>query len=98
MINKKIKDRLDNIRHTYHALREGFNDNVTAKQIEDALKKGFELIEDYPDDPRGHSCLLLVWVNDKPVHIACAPHEDVLIIITVYIPKEEEWIDYRKRR
>lgn len=98
MINKKIKERLDNIRHTYHALREGFNDNILAKQIEDALKKGFELIEDYPNDPRGHSCLLLTWVNDKPPHIVCAPHEDALIIVTVYIPKEDEWIDYRKRK
>ena len=43
MTIKKIKERLDNTRHTYHALREEFNDNVTAKQIEDALKNGFEL-------------------------------------------------------
>lgn len=98
MINKKIKERLDNIRHTYHALREEFNDNITAKQVEEALKKGFELIEDYQDDPRGHSCLILTWVNDKPVHIACAPHEDVLVIITVYMPNDEEWIKYKKRK
>ncbi len=72
------------------ALKEEYNDNLTAKQIEDALKCGFELIENYPDDPRGKSCLLLTWVDVIPVQVVCcAPHEGDLIIITVYIPSED---------
>ncbi len=81
-ITKEIKIRLDDIRHTLHAVEEQLAEGLTAEQIDQALKKGFELIEDYPDDPRGHSCLLLCWAENVPVHVVCAPHEDVLIIIT----------------
>lgn len=27
-----------------------------------------EVIEDYPEDVRGHSCLMLGWVESRPVH------------------------------
>jgi hypothetical protein len=98
MITDDIKRCLHSVKHTFHALKEEYNDGLTAKQIEDALKDGVELIEDYTDDPRGYSCLLLTWVDVTPVHVVCAPHEGDLIIITVYIPSEEEWGDNFKKR
>jgi len=74
-------------------------EGLTAMEIERALLSGFELIEDYPNDPRGHSCLVLTWVREKPVHVVCAPHEEVLIIVTVYIPSSEDWEeDFKTRR
>ena len=48
MITDDIKRCLHSVKHTFHALMEEYNDGLTAKQIEDALKDGFELIEDYP--------------------------------------------------
>jgi hypothetical protein len=93
-----IKSCLHSVKHTLHALKEEYNDGLTAKQIEDALKEGFELIEDYPDDPRGHSSLLLTWVDVTPMHVVCAPHESDLIIITLYIPSGNEWNDNFKQR
>lgn len=37
-----------------------------------------ELIEDYPDDPRGHSCLLLGYGEEgRPIHVVCAPKENI---------------------
>ena len=46
-----------------------------------------ELVEDYPDDPRGHSCLLLGDGEEKrPIHVVCAPQKDYLAIITAYLP------------
>lgn len=90
---------LGNIRHSLHALEEQVKEGLTAEDVESALKAGFEIVEDYPDDPRGHSCLLLSWKGSTPMHVVCAPHEDALIIITTYIPKEGEWNkDYKKRR
>jgi len=96
-IHLRLKKR--NVRHTFHALKEEIREGLTAQEVEDALLKGLELIEDYPDDPRGHSCLVLTWAKEKPLHVVCAPHEEVLIIVTVYIPSIEEWdANYRTRR
>jgi len=55
------------------------------------LEKG-EVIEDYPEDPRGHSCLILgKGSGGMPVHVLCSPKDDYLAIITAYLPAEEEW-------
>ncbi|MFQ5975723.1 MAG: hypothetical protein ACE5J5_05375 [Candidatus Hydrothermarchaeales archaeon] len=43
---KEIKARLNNIRHTLHALEEEFDEGLTAEEVESTLKKGFEIIEE----------------------------------------------------
>ena len=50
-----------------------------------------ELIEDYPDDPRGPSCLLVALCQGRPIHVVCAPKEEYLAVITAYIPDDKEW-------
>ncbi len=59
-----------------------------------------EIIEDYPEDARGHSCLMLgKGENGRLVHVVCAPKEDFLAIITAYIPTDIEWTnDFKERR
>lgn len=95
----EIKKRIDNIHHTLHALRREAKEGLIADDVRDSMREGFELVEDYPDDPRGHSCLMLTWIRDMPVHIVCAPHEDTLLVITAYIPTVEEWgEDFKTRR
>ena len=58
------------------------------------------VIEDYPEDVRGHSCLMLGrgdW--DRPIHVVCAPKPDYLAIVTAYLPNPEQWEpDWRTRR
>ena len=58
-----------------------------------------EVIEEYPKDARGHSCLLLGFGNrERPIHVVRAPREDYLAIITAYLPDAHEWSsDFRKR-
>jgi hypothetical protein len=58
-----------------------------------------EVIEDYPNDARGYSCLLLGFGDqERPIHVVCAPREDYLAIITAYLPDAHEWSkDFRKR-
>jgi len=58
-----------------------------------------EVIENYPDDPRGPSCLLLGYGDDsRAIHLVCAPREDYLAVITAYLPDPEEWSDDCKTR
>jgi hypothetical protein len=56
------------------------------------------VIEDYPDDPRGASFLLLGFTEtDRPIHAVCAL-TDVLVIITLYRPDPARWIVWRRRK
>jgi hypothetical protein len=58
-----------------------------------------EIIEDYPDDARGHSCLMLGGgLDDRPIHLVCAPKDEYLAIITAYRPEPSDWSgDFRVR-
>ena len=58
-----------------------------------------EVIEDYPDDPRGHSCLLLGYgIGNRPLHVVCAPKTEYLAIITAYLPSSDHWEDDNRTR
>ena len=72
---------------------------ITPSEVEAAVRTG-ELIEDYPSDPRGHSCLLLGWGEEgRPIHVVCSPKEDYLAIITTYLPDPDQWAnDFKRRR
>jgi hypothetical protein len=85
-----------------HAEKERRADQITVSELEKALK-GCELIEDYPDDPRGSSFLILGFSDHRPIHAVCAIRHDPeeLLFITVYDPSRhpQKWEDnYRKRR
>ena len=58
------------------------------------------VIEDYPDDARGHSCLILGQGDgSRPIHVVCAPKSDYLAIITAYLPNQKQWHpDWKTRR
>jgi hypothetical protein len=98
----KVKEliRNGNYRMTLHAETERDADRISMGEIEEALSgEKCELIEDYPEDPRGHSFLLLGFtLNRQPIHAVCALHEYILVIITVYRPDPDLWVDWKKRR
>jgi hypothetical protein len=83
-----------------HALRQMMRPErmISTAEIRTVIERG-EIIEDYPEDPRGHSCLLLGFgENDRPIHLVCAAKDDYLAIITAYLPDEDEWSsDFRVR-
>ncbi len=72
---------------------------ITTKNIRHIIANG-ELIEDYPEDARGHSCLILGFTtDDRPIHIVCSPKKEYLAIITAYVPTKEDWKNnYKKRK
>lgn len=57
-----------------------------------------EIIEEYPDNPRGQSCLILSMIDRRPVHTVCGLTGEGTVFITAYWPDEAEWIDERTRR
>jgi hypothetical protein len=72
---------------------------IGTRDVRLVLTKG-EVIEDYPDDRRGHSCLMMGFDKEKrPVHILCAPRDDYLAVITAYRPSRLEWDnDFKTRK
>jgi len=56
------------------------------------------MLEDYPEDPRGHSHLILGFAGGRPVHVVCAVHEQTLVVITIYRPSPERWDKHRIRK
>lgn len=85
-----------------HAERERQADRITTLELETVLNS-CELLEDYPDDSRGHSCLVLGFAKGRPIHAVCAVKDDPreVLLITVYDPslRPEKWdATFRHRR
>jgi Domain of unknown function (DUF4258) len=85
-----------------HAERERQTERITTAELE-AVLKSCEILEDYPDDPRGHSCLVLGFANARPIHAVCAAKDNPreVLLITVYDPslRPERWdATFRRRR
>lgn len=84
-----------------HAIRQMSRPDrmISHEEVAMVIEKG-KIIEDYPEDTRGHSCLMLGWGQaGRPIHVVCTPKDDYLAIITAYIPNPELWSgDYSSRR
>lgn len=84
-----------------HALRQMARPDrmITTEEGRTVIDHG-ELVEDYPEDPRGHGCLLRGFgEGGRPIHVVCAPKEEFLAIITAYLPDPGEWAGgFRERR
>ena len=96
-IQARVKDR--DYYFTLHAGDRTIERHIAVREVEEALlSESAEVIEDYPEDPRSPSCLILGMTgNSRPLHIQCTYAPNVAVI-TAYEPKAEEWIDWRIRR
>jgi hypothetical protein len=84
---------------SHHAEAEREAETITIDDVKTAILNG-ELLEDYHDDPRGHSCLMLGIAEDgRPLHIVLTILEQIeeVLIITVYVPTHPKWLDPRTR-
>ena len=97
-----IEEIKRNIKHdkyevSLHAEKERYAEDVTINDLETAIFNG-QILEDYPDDPRGPTCLMLGHSQHRSIHIVCGYTSTKWIrIVTVYIPKLPKWIDERTR-
>ena len=84
-----------------HAIRQMSRTDrmISTSEVHRVINNG-ELIEDYPEDARGHSCLIFGYGDgERAIHVVCSPKEDYLAIITAYLPDPEQWEDnFRKRK
>jgi hypothetical protein len=56
-----------------------------------------EIIEDYPTDPRGASCLILCFDGADALHVQCT-YPPTVYLVTAYNPDDRWLSDLRTRR
>lgn len=89
----------DEFEYSQHAVDQSILRGIRVDELREAVASG-EIIEDYPDDKYGPSCLVLGFTeHGRPLHIQCSyPSRPQLKIITVYEPDPARWDDFRIRR
>ena len=71
---------------------------ISTGEIRETVFNG-EIIEEYPNDGRGESCLIFHSKQNRNIHVVCAPKSEYLTIITAYIPSPDQWSsDFKIRR
>lgn len=95
-IKKKVQEQQYEI--SLHAEKERYAEDISILDLENVLQNG-DIIESYPEDPRGVSCLVLGYSQGRAIHVVCGyTNTDWLRIITVYLPKLPKWVDDKTRR
>jgi Domain of unknown function (DUF4258) len=95
----RIKIAAGRYEYSKHALDQSIIRDISVDEVEEAFTNNCELIEDYPDDKFGPSCLILGFTLEKrALHIQCSYPDRLLVkIITVYEPDRTAWINLRIR-
>ena len=95
----RLKFSQDKFEFSRHAVDQTILREISVQDIRDVIRKG-EIIEDYPDDKYGQSCLIFgITQHNRPIHIQCSyPSRSIVKVITAYEPNPALWINYRKRR
>jgi len=73
--------------------------HISVQEVREAVQNG-EVIEDYPDDKYGPSCLIFGFTQaNRVLHIHCShPTRAIVKVITVYEPNPDEWGEFRIRK
>lgn len=97
----RIREKIHNRQFEFskHAVDQSILRHITLQELYEALENA-QIIEDYPDDKYGPSCLLLGFTkSNRPLHIQYSyPERTIIKIITLYQPDPKEWDDYRIRK
>ena len=96
-IRKKIETGL--FEFSKHAVDQSIIRRISVQDVCDVINSG-TIIEDYPDDKYGPSCLIYgITADRRPIHIQCSyPSRPIVKIITLYEPNPTRWVDFIKRR
>jgi len=96
---EKITGMIDSeeILISHHARVRMFERNVSTDDLITLISSG-EIIEEYPEDEPCPSVLIMGLIDAVAYHAVIAICTDHVRLITVYIPEEDKWIGYRKRR
>ena len=102
---QEIQDcfKSEKVLYTKHARDEMGKEElgeIKDKEVYETVLKG-KIIETYPEDEPYPSCLIYGETSgNRPLHVVCAysKDSDIAIIITVYQPNPDQWIDLERRR
>jgi hypothetical protein len=93
----------DKVLYTKHAKDEMENEElgiINENEVFEAVLSG-KIIQSYPADNPYPRCLIYGrTLKNRPIHIVCAfsKDDDFVIIITVYQPESEKWINFERRK
>ena len=93
------KIRSGQFEFSQHATDQSIIRHISVQELREAIE-GSEVIEDYPDDKYGPSCLILGFTESKrALHIQCSyPSRPLVKIITLYEPDPSRWINFKTRK
>lgn len=97
-VQKSAERRILYLPHAIHQMNHPER-MISTSEVRQVVLNG-QIIEDYPEDVRGHSCLMLGYgVDHRPIHVVCAPKSTYLAIITAYLPTKNKWnTDWKTRK
>jgi len=94
-----ISERLFYSRHAKSEMQLEEFGEILDREVAEAVASG-RIIEDYPEDSPYPSCLIFGTTDaGRPIHVVCAycAGENLTIIVTVYHPDPQRWIEYERR-
>ncbi len=82
-----------------HAADQTILRRITVQEMREAVAGG-EIIEDYPNDKYGPSCLIFGYTRKgRPSHLQCSyPSRPLVKVITLYEPDASLRVDFKVRR
>ena len=95
----RVKVGSGDFEYSQHAVDQTTLRHIAVHELREAVAAG-EVIEDYPNDKYGPSCLVLGFTDaGRPIHVQCShPSRLMIKIITAYEPDPDEWGDFKHRR
>ncbi|MGB3405145.1 MAG: DUF4258 domain-containing protein [Microcoleaceae cyanobacterium] len=100
IIEIRRKFTLEQFEFSKHAVDQSIIRQVRVQEIREAIANG-QVIEDYPQDKYGPSCLICgITEIQRPIHVQCSyPGRTLIKIITVYEPDPQRWnANFTQRR
>ena len=82
-----------------HGVDQAIIRHISVRELREAITGG-EVIEVYPEDKYGPSCLVFGMTSvGRPLHVQRSdPTRPLVKIITVYEPDPALWIEFKVRR
>jgi uncharacterized protein DUF4258 len=93
------KIEADQFEFSKHATDQSIIRRISVQEVRELFGCA-EVIEDYPEDKYGLSCLIFGRTTaGRPLHLQCSYLSHPLIkIMTLYEPDPAWWIDFKRRR
>ena len=92
MVEIRRKFAEEQFEFSKHAVDQSILRQILVQEIREAIANG-QVIEDYPEDKYGPSCLIAGSTQaQRPIHVQCSyPARSLVKVITVYEPNPQRW-------